>query len=321
MTKKISKILVTGGAGFIGSHIVDRLLEGNFEVTVLDNLQSGRMENISQHIGKSDFHFIRGDIRDAQLVNETMKDVDAVFHEAAFVSVALSVKDPLLTNEINVVGTLNLLKAAADTGVERFVFASSAAVYSERPNAPEKRENEASSPKSPYGVSKLAAEKYARSFYEVYGLETVGLRYFNVYGPRQSFDIESAYGGAIVLFFNRLLRNMPPIVYGDGGQTRDFIYIQDIVEANILALTRKKTAGEILNIGTGTRISVNQVAKTLKHLLKKEKLENIYDKPRLGDIRHGYANINKARKILGFNPTFSFDEGAKKLVEWRINNA
>jgi UDP-glucose 4-epimerase len=320
MTNKISKILVTGGAGFIGSHIVDRLLKDNLEVTVVDNLQFGRMENIAHHKGNNDFHFIKGDIRDAQLVRETMKDFDAVFHEAAFLSVALSVQDPLVTNEINVVGTLNLLKAAADMGIKRFVFASSAAIYGETLE-PEKREDEVSSPKSPYGVSKLAAEKYARSFYEVYGLETVSLRYFNVYGPRQSFDIDSAYGGAIVLFFNRLLRNMPPIVYGDGEQTRDFIFIQDVVEANILALRSNRAAGEFMNIGTGTRVSVNQVAETLKHLLKKEKLKNIYDRPRPGDVRHGYANIDKARKILGFKPTFSFDEGARKLVEWRITHA
>jgi len=314
--KGYSRVLVTGGAGFIGSHIVDRLLSDGYDVTVLDNLSSGSLDNIARHKGKKAFRLVKGDIRDAKLVRETLKDVDAVLHEAAFVSVVLSVKDPLLANDVNVAGTLNVLKASADLNVKRLVFASSAAVYGEA-CAPEKREDMTTTPSSPYGVSKLAAENYARSFYKLYGLETVSLRYFNVYGPRQSFDIDSAYGGAIVLFLNRLLRDMPPIIYGDGEQTRDFVNTEDVVEANMLAMNTKDAAGEIFNIGSGTRISVNRVAEVLKRFLNKEYLKNTHADPRPGDIRHGYANISKARKLLGYNPQTSFEDGISKFASLR----
>jgi UDP-glucose 4-epimerase len=315
MTKRYSKILVTGGAGFIGSHIVDRLLEEDFEVIVIDNLEFGKMENIAHHQNEKNFHFVRGDIRNWQFVNETMKDVDAVFHEAALASVALSVQDPILTNEVNVSGTLHLLKAAADLGVKRFVYASSAAVYGET-RTPEKREDEASSPKSPYGVSKLAAEKYAKSFFEVYGLETVSLRYFNVYGPRQSVDLKGQYGSVITIFLSRLLRNMSPIIFGDGEQTRDFVYVKDVAQANVLAMTSKNAVGECFNIGTGTRISVNQVAQVLKSLINKKEIKNVYADPRPGDIRHGYADISKAKRMLNYIPKFSFEKGIADLVKW-----
>jgi len=171
-------------------------------------------------------------------------------------------------------------------------------------------------PTSPYGVSKLAAENYVKLFHKVYGLETVSLRYFNVYGPRQRFDIQSAYGGAITIFTNRLLKNMPPIIYGDGEQTRDFIYIQDVVKANMLALKTKNAAGEVFNIGTGTNVSVKQVANTLKEIMNRKNLKNVHADPRPTDIRHGYADISKAKKILEFNPKFSLKEGLVKLVDW-----
>ena len=315
MARKYQKILVTGGAGFIGSHLVDKLLNEGFEVTVIDNLDTGHLENIAHHQDKEEFHFIKGDIRDFDLVKETMKDVDAVFHEAALASVTLSVQNPILTNDINVTGTLNLLKASSDLHVKRFIYASSAAIYGDTP-PPQKREDMTPNPISPYGVSKFAAENYVKLFHKVYGLETVSLRYFNVYGPRQRFDIQSAYGGAITIFTNRLLKNMPPIIYGDGEQTRDFVYIQDVVEANMLALNSKNAAGEVFNIGTGTNASVNQVAEFLKEIMNRKNLKNIHANPRPTDIRHGYADIGKAKRILGFHPKVSLKEGLIKLVNW-----
>jgi UDP-glucose 4-epimerase len=315
MAHKYSKILVTGGAGFIGSHLVDRLLSEGFEVSVIDNIDTGRLENIAHHQDREEFHFVKGDIRDFNLVKEIMKDKDAIFHEAALASVILSVENPILTNDINVSGTLNLLKASVDHHVKRFIFASSAAIYGETPS-PQKREDVTSTPTNPYGVSKLAAENYVKVFNKVYGLETVSLRYFNVYGPRQSFDIQSAYGGAITIFKNRLQKNMPPIIYGDGEQTRDFIYIQDVVEANILALNSKKAAGEAFNIGTGKNISVNQVAEILKEIMNRKDLKNVHANPRPTDIRHGYADVSKAKRMLGFHPKVPLKEGLIKLVNW-----
>ena len=315
MANTHSKVLVTGGAGFIGSHLVDRLLSEGLEVTVIDNLDTGRLENIAHHQDREEFHFVKGDIRDFNLVKEIMKDKDAIFHEAALASVILSVENPILTNDINVSGTLNLLKASVDHHVKRFIFASSAAIYGETPS-PQKREDMTPNPTSPYGASKLAAENYVKLFHKVYGLETVSLRYFNVYGPRQRFDIQCAYGGAITIFTNRLLKNMPPIIYGDGEQTRDFIYIQDVVEANILALNSKKAAGESFNIGTGKNISVNQVAEILKEIMNRKDLKNVHANPRPTDIRHGYADVSKAKRMLGFHPKVPLKEGLIKLVNW-----
>ena len=235
MAKSYSKILVTGGAGFIGSHIVDRLLNEGFEVTVIDNLSTGQISNLAHNLDKKELQFVKGDIRDWSLVKKTMKNVDAIFHEAAIVSVPLSIQNPILTKDVNVNGTLNLLKACLECGVKRFIFASSAAVY-EGSSSPQKNEDLSTNPISPYGVSKLAAEHYIRSFYKLYGLETTSLRYFNIYGPRQSYDKKSQSGGVISVFLNKLLENMQLIINGDGEQTRDFVYVHDIVEANMLAL-------------------------------------------------------------------------------------
>jgi UDP-glucose 4-epimerase len=319
MTRRYSKILVTGGAGFIGSHIVDQLISEDFEVTVIDNLQTGRLKNIKPDQRRKELHFVRGDVRDFNLVRNAVKDIDAVFHEAAFVDVALSIKNPTLTNEVNVAGTLNILKASSDLGVKRFIYASSGAVYGSTLR-PQKRENGTLNPISPYGVSKLAAENYVGLFNHLYGMETVSLRYFNVYGPRQSFNFRSAYGGVIALCINRLLKNIPPIIYGDGEQTRDFVYVQDVVEANILALNTKDAIGETFNVGSGTSTSINQIAELLKEITNKENLHNIYSDPRQGDIRHGYADINKAKKLLGYNPKFSIKEGLTELHNWYAKN-
>lgn len=319
MTKRYSRILVTGGAGFIGSHIVDRLLGEGFDVTVLDNLSMGNLENIAQHKGKKEFHFVKGDIRNFDLVRNTVKDIDAVFHEAAFVSVTLSLEDPMLVNDVNVTGTLNLLKAAVDLNVKRFILASSAAVYGETAT-PRKGEEIPPEPAQPYGVSKLAAESYTRSFYGSYGLETVALRYFNVFGPRQRFDIQSPYGGVITIFVNRLIRNMAPIIYGDGEQTRDFVYIRDLVEANMLALNSKNAAGDFFNIGTGIETSINKVAEALKNSLNKKDIKNVYAENRPGELKRGYADISKAKKALNYAPKFSFEQGIAELVKWYVKS-
>lgn len=315
MSRCLSKILVTGGAGFIGSHIVNRLLAEGFEVAVLDNLYSGNLQNLADVKNKENLRVIKGDIRDFNIVREAVKDVDAVFHEAAFVSITLSVKDPILANEVNVKGTLNLLQASSDLRVKRFIYASSAAVYGEE-LAPLKREDMVMLPSNPYGVSKLAAENYVRAFFKIYGLETVSLRYFNVYGPRQSFDINCAYGGVVTIFLNRIMKNMQLIIFGDGEQTRDFVSVHDVVEANMLALSSRSAIGQSFNIGSGKGVSVNRVAEVLKGLSGKTYLENIYAEPRVGDVKHGCADISKAKKILGFEPKFSFEEGAVSLVKW-----
>jgi len=302
---------VTGGAGFIGSHTMDRLLAEGFEVVVLDDLRNGRLENISQHMGKRFFRFVRGDVRDSRLVRDLVKDVDCVVHLAALISVPESIEDPLLTNDVNVNGTLNLLKASMDFNVKRFVYASSCAVYGNAKVLPIK-EDSPLEPLSPYGVSKLAAEKYVGVFYEVYGLETVCLRYFNVYGPRQAYN---DYSGVITKFIDRLTKDFPLVVFGDGEQTRDFVYVQDVVEANILALKKEEAAGKTFNIGTGVATKINQLASALLEITKKTHLKLKHSKPREGDIKHSFADISKSRKKLHYNPKTSLKEGLEELTK------
>jgi len=314
--KGYSKILVTGGAGFIGSHIVDKLLAEGFEVTVLDDFSSGRMQNISHHRNVREFHLVRGDVRDVGLVEKLIEDVDAIFHEAALVDVALSIKNPVLFNDVNVVGTLNLLKACFDSSVKRFIFASSAAVYGNSKPA-KKRENMLPKPISPYGVSKLAAENYVKIFHELYGSETVSLRYFNVYGPRQGFP--SSYSGVITAFISRLLNGQPPIIHGDGEQTRDFVHVDDVVSANMLALESNNAVGEVFNIASGTSSTVNELAKMLQKITHKEDLKPILTERRPGDIKHCLGDISKAKELLGFQPKVGLMDGLSKLVKWHMD--
>jgi len=312
MPHSYSKILVTGGAGFIGSHLVDKLLEEGIEVTVIDNLSTGRRENITHNQNRKEFHFIKGDIKNAALVKETVKDMDAVFHEAAMVSVPRSLKNPILTNKVNVTGTLNLLEACRNSNVKKFIHASSSAVYGEPQTLP-LHEKLPPQPVSPYAASKLAAENYVKIYHEVYGLNTVCLRYFNVYGPRQTY---TPYSSVIITFINRLLKNEPPIIHGDGEQTRDFIHIKDVVQANLLALKKKNATGEIFNIATGKQTTINQLAAMLQQIMNKTNLKPVHTDPRPGDIRHSYADITKARKILQYEPKISLKQGLTKLVEW-----
>jgi nucleoside-diphosphate-sugar epimerase len=311
LVQKNSRILVTGGAGFIGSHLVDGLIGAEAEVTVLDNLDTGRMENIAQHKQNHIFHFVKGDVRDFGVVKRLVKDVDAVVNLAAIASVQRSVEDPLLVNDINVKGTLNLLKASVDSGVKRFVQASSAAVYGDAQKLPV-REDFRPMPLSPYAVSKLAADNYTVVFNQIYGLETVCLRFFNVYGPRQA---NNPYSGAITIFTNELLGNKPPRIFGDGEQTRDFVFVKDVVSAVMLALSEKGAVGEVFNVASGKPITINEIVRVLQKLTGKEGMRPVYKNPREGDILHSCASIDKARMILGYEPAFSLEKGLKNFVD------
>ncbi|CAD5244495.1 SDR family oxidoreductase [Thermococcus camini] len=296
-------IVVTGGAGFIGSHIAWELVKDN-EVIVIDNLYTGKEENIPPGA-----KLVRADIRDYESIAELISQADYVFHEAAQVSVVESVRDPVFTEEVNVIGTLNILKALLE-GHGKLVFASSAAVYGDNPNLPLK-ESERPKPLSPYGVTKATAEEYLRVFNELYGVPTVALRYFNVFGPRQSAN---QYAGVISIFINRALKNEPLVIFGDGKQTRDFIYVKDVVRANILAAESRRSNGKVFNVATGRGTSILELATKIIEITGAN-TSILFDKPRPGDIRHSLADIGEIRK-LGFEPEWSLEEGLKKTVEW-----
>ncbi len=304
------RVLVTGGAGFIGSHLVNALLARGDAVTVLDNLSNGSMDNLKNHTNNPAFRFIQGDIRDAKTVENAVVGVDAVIHDAAMISVPLSIEDPELAHSVNVEGTLALLKASLERGVKRFAYASSCAVYGEQAELPIS-EDAPPNPLSPYASSKLAAEQNCRRFYELEGLETVCLRYFNVYGPRQT---PGEYAGVMIKFLERLRAGQPPIICGDGEQTRDFIFVGDVAEATLLALEREDVAGKVLNIGTGRTTSINDLCEIFLAATGNTGLKPIHESPRAGDIRHSQADIKKA-KLLGFKPRVSLKEGVKRLWE------
>jgi len=301
---------VTGGAGFIGSHIVDRLVEEGFEVRVLDNLSTGSLNNINEHLGKNGFHFLKGDIGNPTMLRNALKGVEVVFHEAALTSVPDSVADPLPTNEVNTTGTLKLLKASARLGVRRLIYASSSSVYGEQRRHPIK-EDSVPRPMSPYAVSKLAAENYCSTFSRLGQLETVCLRYFNVYGPRQGRGL---YSGVIRIFQDRLRRNKPPIIHGDGQQTRDFVSVHDAVRANMLAMTVEEAAGKVFNVGTGTGTSIQTLAKMIIGASGRRYVHPIRAPSRHGDVRHSCADIGKARRILGYSPTVRLRDYFRKLA-------
>jgi len=305
------KVLVTGGAGFIGSHIVDRLLEEGVKVRVIDDLSSGDKSNLSQHADNPDFEFVQGDIRDFDVVKKAVKGVEAVVHEAALVSVTKSVEDPLLSNSINVLGSLNLLKACSDSNVERFVFASSCAVYGDCEELPI-GEDSCVVPCSPYAADKLAVENYARVFNEVTDLETVCLRYFNVYGPRQKCG---PYCGVISVFVDSLLNNRSVVIFGDGQQTRDFVNVLDVVEANLCALSEKGGGGNVFNVCTGKQTSVNKVFEVLRRVTGKSFVTPVYEQSRTGDIKHSYGDSSKGLEKLSFEAKMGLEKGLKQLVD------
>jgi len=307
-----TKILVTGAAGFIGSNLTDTLLEKGAHVIGFDSLFNGRMENLGIALQNPNFTFHKADIRDSGFLLEVCEDIDIIYHEAAFTSVPQSIKMPISCNEVNVGGTLNILNAARVRDVEAIIFASSSSVYGDTPTLP-KREDMNLIPISPYGAAKLACEKYLYAYFKVYGLNTVALRYFNVYGPRQK---DSTYSGVIPIWLGRIYRNENPIVFGDGEQRRDFTYIKDVVDANLLAGAAKNISGEVFNIGASSPITVNKLAVIMKEVCGKEHLGVDYTDPRPGDIRDSFADIVKAKEILKFEPKFNIQTGLEAYIEW-----
>lgn len=307
----MTRFLVTGGAGFIGSNIVKKLAEEQQgEIRVVDNLSTGKRDNLASLLEKVDFQV--GDIRDMEFINEQMKDVDIVFHEAAIPSVERSIKDPLATNDSNIQGTLNVLLAAKENGIKRLVYASSSAVYGDSLTLP-KREDMPVNPLSPYSLTKYAGERYCQLFFQLYGLETVCLRYFNVFGPNQ--DAGSHYAAVIPRFIAAIMDSRPITIYGDGEQTRDFSYIDNVVTANILAASASYGIGDIFNISCGYRITVNQLAHFLMDVLD-NKVQVAYEDARAGEVKHSLADISRAEKNLGYSPAVDVWEGLRISSEW-----
>ncbi len=312
---KASSVLVTGGGGFIGSHVVDALLKRNIRVGVLDDFSTGQTSNLVQHAAL-DLQLHKGDIRDEEFVRRAVRGYDAVIHQAALVSVTRSVEDPRLTNSVNVDGTVNLLSAARDANIRRFIYASSSSVYGETQTQP-KTETMNTLPISPYAVSKLAAENYCRVFARVYGMETICLRYFNVYGPRQK---SGPYSGVIPTFIKRVMNGEPLIIFGDGKQTRDFTYVEDVVSANLLGLEADVSQGResVFNVASGRPVTLNELASMVTRLMGKPDLGTEHVAPRMGDIRDSYSDISRAKRVLGYSPSFTLEEGLPRVIEYFV---
>ena len=305
----MKKVIVTGGAGFIGSHLAERLAGKGYQVIIIDNLSAGKMENIAELLKRDNVEFVKGSIVDLTLMQRLFQGTEYVFHQAALTGVPHSIDDPLTTNETNVKGTLNVLIAARDNAVKKVIYASSSSVYGDTPILPQK-ENMTTNPLSPYALTKLAAEYYCEIFRQIYGLSTISLRYFNVYGSRQ--DPYSHYATAIAAFIGRISQNLPPIIFGDGQQSRDLTFIEDVVQANILA-AENKTEG-VFNIGSGKGTTINQLANLILKLTGKN-LKPIYQDARLGDPRHTLADISKA-KAFGYKPRYDLKVGLAETIRW-----
>ncbi|MBI4458674.1 MAG: SDR family oxidoreductase [Acidobacteria bacterium] len=311
----MAKFLVTGGAGFIGSALVRELLQRGEQVRVVDNFLTGHRRNLAEV--SSQIEFREADIADLEALRPALAGVDYVLHHAALPSVPRSVKDPITTDRNNVQGTLNVLLAARDAGVKRVVYAASSSAYGDAPSLP-KVETMMPNPISPYGVTKFAGELYAKVFTQVYGLETVSLRYFNVFGPRQ--DPASPYSGVLSLFITALLRRQSPTIYGDGEQSRDFTFVSDTVAATLLACTAPMASGQVINVATGGRHTLNKTFALLQRIIGSS-VKPLYSAPRPGDILHSQADITLARRLLGYEPKFSFEEGLSRTVEWYRANS
>jgi UDP-glucose 4-epimerase len=305
----VSVFMVTGAAGFIGSNIVEELVGRGDSVVAVDNLATGRLSNIRPFLDK--INFVQADINDSEAMNQALQGVEYVLHLGAIPSVPRSVSDPLASHEANDTGTLKLLIAARDAGVQRLVFASSSSVYGDSPTLP-KREDMPTAPRSPYAVNKLAGEEYCKVFYGLYGLPTVALRYFNVFGPRQ--DPKSQYAAVIPAFIAAALKGKRPTIYGDGLQTRDFTFVKNVVQANLAACATDRANGESVNIACGERISLldlmNQINETLG-----TNIEPIFEPERAGDVKHSLAGIEKAEQLLGFRPQVNFAEGLARTID------
>jgi nucleoside-diphosphate-sugar epimerase len=302
--------LVTGGAGFIGSHIVEILVRRGARVRVLDNFLTGTRSNLAPFL--KEIELVEGDVRDLATCRKAAAGVDSVLHQAAIASVPLTVEDPILADAVNVAGTLNVLVAARDAGARSFILASSSAVYGDAPDLPQ-REGEEGAPLSPYAAGKLAGENYCRVFSSLYGMRTAALRYFNVFGPRQ--DPASAYAAVIPRFIGSALRGEPPVIYGDGEQSRDFIYVEDVAEANVLAAAVPSLRGETLNVASGSGTTVNALAAGIASLIGTS-LAPVRWAERRGDVRHSRADISRAAERLGFRPAVPFVEGLERTIRW-----
>lgn len=304
------KYLITGGSGFIGSNLVAALLSNNENVRILDNFSTGRRQNIEPFVDQ--IEIIEGDLRSYHIVQQAVEGVDYILHQGALPSVPRSVSDPITSNEVNVLGTLNLLQAARNAGVKRIVSASSSSVYGNSKDLP-KQEGMLTNPLSPYAVSKLAAEQYSQSFHRLYGLETVALRYFNVFGPRQ--DPTSQYSAVIPKFITAILNQQPITIHGDGSTSRDFSYIENVINANLLACVAPKAAGSIVNIACGERYTLLDLVQNL-HEITGIKPIVVHTESRPGDVPHSLADISEAGRLLGYEPSVSFRQGLEKTVEW-----
>ena len=312
---KFDKVLVTGGAGFIGSHTVDALLDREVDTWVFDNLSTGLKGNLSRHKGDRKLHVVRGNVRSFNSLNKITKEVDAIIHLAAIVSPVVSIKNPEVTNAINVQGTLNVLRAAQLNRISRLVFASSSSVYGDATSR-QIDELTLTNPLNPYGVSKLAGERYCASFYTTYRLDTISLRYFNVYGERQ---IDNPYSGVIAIFTKAMLDKRETHIDGDGKQTRDFVHVTDVARANLAALNCPHGRGEAFNVGTGNSTSINTLHQLIADAIGRRDAKPTYRKPRAGDVKDSCANITKAQRSLKFQPRTKLNEGLARLVDWLRN--
>lgn len=303
----MKKVVITGGAGFIGSHLAEELAGQGYQVIILDDLSTGKSENIASLLEKDNVEFIQGSVTDLPLLQRLFQDVEYVFHQAALATVPGSIEDPLTTNEINIEGTLKVLLAARDNGVRKVVYASSSSVYGDTSAVPQK-EDMPLNPLSPYALTKLAGEHYCRIFCQVYGLATVCLRYFNIYGPRQS----SQYAAVIPAFIQRVSQNLPPVILGDGAQSRDFVFVKDVVQANILAA--RSSAEGAYNIGSGRSITIKELAETILRVMGKN-LTPVYEEPRSGELKHSLADITKAREF-GYEPSWTLEDGLAETIAY-----
>lgn len=310
----MDKFLVTGGAGFIGSNICKKLVSQGCFVRILDNLLTGKRSNLQDFIDKVEF--VEADMGDENIARSAMKDIDVVLHQGALPSVPRSVEDPAATHRHCVDATFTLLLAARDTGIKRFVFASSSSVYGDAPTMP-KVETMLPMPLSPYAAGKLAGEYYCSVFYKVFGLETISLRYFNVFGPHQ--DPTSQYAAAIPAFVTAILKDQPPTVFGDGLQSRDFTYVDNVVDANLLAARVEHTAGEVINIACGQSVTVNDTIEVINAAAGKN-IKPIYTDSRTGDVKHSLADISTAEKLIGFKPVVPFKQGLQLAINWYRDN-